>query len=88
MKSNELKAEITRCGLKIGEFADLLNISRSALYRKMKGETEFKLIEIQQAKELLHLSTAQTMAIFFDYEVAEKTLSVKPPEDFATKKEE
>lgn len=59
-----LKQKIKNRGYKLGEFAYLLSISRSALYRKMNGYTEFKLAEIQLAKELLNLTDEETINIF------------------------
>lgn len=59
-----LKQKIKNRGYKLGEFACLLSISRSALYRKMNGYTEFKLAEIQLAKELLKLTDEETINIF------------------------
>ncbi len=66
MKENEFKSELTRCGLKVGEFAEMLGISRSALSRKLNGETEFKLTEIQDSKRILNLSDSRTIEIFFE----------------------
>lgn len=66
MRLKELKFEISKNKYGMGEFAELLGLSRSTLFRKINGITEFKLVEIQQIKELLKLSDERTIQIFFD----------------------
>lgn len=43
----------------------VLGISKTALYRKMKGETEFKRSEIQTMIQYFGLDEQQTQEIFF-----------------------
>lgn len=66
MRLNELKFEISKKRYGMSEFAELLGLSRSTLFRKINGITEFKLAEIQQIKKLLNLSDQRTIEIFFE----------------------
>lgn len=43
-----------------------LGISKTALYRKMKGDTEFKRSEIQAIIDYFGLNEQQTQEIFFN----------------------
>lgn len=70
MNSNLLKAQIILSGKRIADVADKLNISKSALYRKMKGETEFTRNEIEQIIEFLNLNISKAVEIFFSEKVA------------------
>lgn len=66
MRLKELKFEISKKRYGMGEFAELLGLSRSTLFRKINGITEFKLVEIQEIKKLLNLSDQRTIEIFFE----------------------
>ena len=69
----KLKSKITLRGINITELVEKLDaigikISVPAFYVKMRGETEFTRSEIQGIKEVLNLSDAEVMDIFFDGE--------------------
>jgi len=58
-----LEYEIKSNGLTEEEFCKKVGISRSALFRKKSGKTEFTLGEIKKIMDVLHLETAND--IFF-----------------------
>ena len=67
---NELKAEIARNGMKREEVAEALDISRSSLTRKMKGETTFTHPEMIKLQKTLKLSGEKMINIFFSSKVS------------------
>ena len=62
---NELQTVIDSSGISISFISEKLGISRSAFYKKMRNETEFKASEIAKITEVLHLTDQQRDAIFF-----------------------
>lgn len=52
------------------EIAAQLHISRSAIQRKLAGESEFDRKEIKQLINILHLTNEEVMFIFFDEKVS------------------
>jgi len=57
---------IDRSGLPLTFIAEQLNISRSALYQKLDGKTDFKQDEISKLCDILHItSVMERWAIFF-----------------------
>lgn len=65
MNAKELTVELIRHGLSIPEAANRIGIGKKAFYSKLRGESQFKLCEIQRLKELLSLSMERTSEIFF-----------------------
>lgn len=65
MKSNELKAEMIRKGLTVPKMADVIGVEKSAFYRKLRGQTQFKQKEICAIKATLGLSNDDIDNIFF-----------------------
>lgn len=63
-----LEYEIKRKGYSVKEFCELINMSRSAFYRKCSGEAQFTLKEIKDIISALKLETP--MGIFFDEKVS------------------
>ncbi len=70
MNYSELRAEMVRCGVKVSDMASALGLSRSALYRKMSGNTEFLQSEISAISKLLRLNDSQIISIFFTQKVS------------------
>lgn len=66
MKSNELKAELTRNEKTYADMATELGVSVIAFQRKINGETEFKSSEISALKTALNLSAERVAEIFFN----------------------
>lgn len=68
---NKLKGKIVENGLTIEGLADLINIDRSTLYRKIshKGET-FTIKEANIIAQTLRLTADEVNAIFFSQIVA------------------
>lgn len=64
----QLEAERKKKGMSTDELIGILGISKSAYYRKLKGQTEFTRSEIQKITDALHL--ASPMDIFFADEVS------------------
>lgn len=62
---NTLKQIIDDKGYKLSYVASELNLTREALYKKLRGDTEFKASEIAKLVELLKLTSKETKNIFF-----------------------
>lgn len=65
-----LKSKITLRGLNVAELTKKLNangldIAVSTVYLKLRGESEFDRAEIKAIKEVLQLTDAEVMDIFF-----------------------
>lgn len=63
MNKLELEIAMKRKGLNVVSLAEIIGISRSALYHKINGTTEFTRSEIQRIVEALGLDSP--MGIFF-----------------------
>ncbi len=63
MNSKALYDAMKAKGIQVGKMCELLNMSRSAFYRKTRGKSEFTLGEIQKICEVLNLSSP--IGIFF-----------------------
>ena len=68
-----LKSKITLHGLNVAELTKKLNengldIAVSTMYLKLRGGSEFDRAEIKAIKEVLQLTDAEVMDIFFDGE--------------------
>lgn len=70
MNINLLKSQIALHGKTIKDIAEKLNISKSALYRKMYGKSEFTRIEISLLIDYLEIDLEKAMEIFFDKKVS------------------
>lgn len=70
MNINLLKAQIALKGKKISDITDLLKISKSAIYRKLNGKSDFTRKEILMLINFLDISTEKAMKIFFDEKVS------------------
>ena len=62
---NILKQIIDDKGYKLSYVASELSLTRVGLYKKLRGDTEFKASEIAKLVELLKLSSKETREIFF-----------------------
>lgn len=65
-----LNYKIKESGYRFGFIADKMNISRTALYNKINGKTEFYASEIQSLSKILNLELEEKERIFFNQEVA------------------
>lgn len=70
-----LKSQIVLNNKNIPDIAKSLKISKSALYRKLRGDSEFTRQEISDIITLLNLNVETAMAIFFNEKVSNKTLN-------------
>ena len=70
MNINLLKAQMALKGKKTSEVAKMLNISKSAIYRKLNGNSDFTRNEIFQLINCLGIETEKAMEIFFKSEVS------------------
>lgn len=66
LNSIALKKKMLEKQLQNKDVAEKLGISRSAVQRKLKGETEFSRVEINRLIHLLKLENKEVMEIFFD----------------------
>lgn len=60
-----LEAAIALSGIPKNVIAQKIGISRSAFFKKMRNESEFKATEIVKLQELLALTTEERNLIFF-----------------------
>lgn len=68
---NKLKGKIVENEMNVSDIAKLLEIDRSTLYRKLKGDGDKLTVkEANQIVNVLHLSKEEAMAIFFKDTVA------------------
>lgn len=68
MDANKLKAKLVENGLNITQTADLLNMHKSSLYRKLNGRDRMTVSEAIKLKELLDLSNSEALDIFLPRE--------------------
>ncbi len=60
-----LKAHMVLNDISVKAFADAQGWGTRKAYRKLNGETDFTVQEVQKSKELLHLDAPTTNKIFF-----------------------
>ncbi|MCD8381506.1 MAG: XRE family transcriptional regulator [Clostridiales bacterium] len=65
MDANMLRYYIADRGQTMASYEQALGISKTALYRKMKGMSEFTREEIEKTIHFLELNEGETMAVFF-----------------------
>lgn len=77
MNRNELRAEITRQGISVGDFCRMAEIAQSTYHRKMQDPEsttekipEFTQGEISRIRTVLRLSDEDVIRIFFAPEVS------------------
>lgn len=70
MNINLLKSQIALKGKKITDIARILSISKTAIYRKLNGDSDFTRQEIFKIIEYLGIDTELAMKIFFDDKVS------------------
>ena len=68
MDKTKLEYEMSVRNIKKNDMCAMLGISRSAFYRKCKGDSEFTQGEIQKIVEILNLESP--MGIFFNDKVS------------------
>jgi predicted transcriptional regulator len=64
-RMDTLKEIINAKGFKLNFVASELNITRKALYKKLRGDSEFKASEIARLVDMLRLTSKETKEIFF-----------------------
>ena len=62
----EFKVELVRNGITLPQVAEALGISRSALWRKLHGISDFTRAEIVAACNLFDIGADRMLEIFFD----------------------
>lgn len=65
MKINKLKGKITENQLNYEQVAKELGLTITTINKKMNGKTDFKLVEAEKLSNLLHLTDAEKLDIFF-----------------------
>ncbi|MBY6789252.1 helix-turn-helix transcriptional regulator [Clostridium botulinum] len=70
MNVNLLKSQIALRGKTIKEIAEKLKISKSAMYRKMYGKSEFTRAEISILIDYLEINFEKAIEIFFAEKVS------------------
>ena len=70
LNTNLLKAQMLLRNKKISDVAQELNISKSALYRKLNGKSDFTRREIYKLMNFLQIEPTEAMSIFFNEKVS------------------
>ena len=65
-----LKGKITERGLSITEFAEIIGVDRSSLYRKLNNGEKITIGEAAKMKDALGLTNEDATRIFFGESVA------------------
>ncbi len=65
MNFEKLNASIEKSMIPKASLAKVLSISRDALYKKLRGDREFKCSEINTLSKTLHLTSEERAEIFF-----------------------
>lgn len=65
-----LKSELNSKNINLLKLGEILKISRTALYRKMNGQSDFTRSEIQVIINTLELDKDKTESIFFGSKVS------------------
>ena len=68
MNMNALRAQMVLRGVKVGDLAVILGISKAALYDKLRGKTEFTRKEMQVLIDNLEIN--DPVAVFFSEKVS------------------
>lgn len=66
MNINLLMSQLALKGKKVTDIASMLSISKTAIYRKFKGDSDFTRQEISKMIEYLSIDTELAMKIFFN----------------------
>ena len=64
MNTNELKAEVIRKGITLGEFGEEVGLAKSTLSKRLKEPNTFKLDEIRVISEYLELDNDDIARVF------------------------
>ena len=70
VNAKELKAQMIRKDKTVDHLCEVLQIGRSAWFRKVSGMSEFKQSEIAKLRVELDLDDSLTRIIFFDQKVS------------------
>ena len=73
MNTSLLKAQIVLKGKTLDEVAKALKISRSALYRKLNGKSDFTRKEMCRIVDYLGIELDRAIEIFFNEKVSQMT---------------
>lgn len=65
MNINKLKAKIVENGMNVEKLAELIEIDRSSLYRKLNSMEKITIGEANKIKSALALTDDEATAIFF-----------------------
>lgn len=65
MNVRMLKAKMVNEGVSTKQLGKFLDLSKSSIYLRMSGMTEFRLPEVAKIRLLLELSDEETIQIFF-----------------------
>lgn len=60
---NELRAAMARKEYSMNDLADILGVSRSTIYRRMRGESEFTVTEVIKMIDVLNITDPER--VFF-----------------------
>ncbi len=64
INTNELKAEVIRRGMTLGELAEAINLSWSGFWKKTAGQNSFTLEEVRAIRDTLNLDDRAIKDIF------------------------
>jgi cyanate lyase len=64
INTNELKAEVVRKGMTLGELAEIIGLSWSGFWKKTAGQNSFTLEEVRAIRDALNLDDKAVKNIF------------------------
>ncbi len=64
INANELKAEVARKGMTLGELAEAIGLSWSGFWKKTTGQNSFTLEEVRAIRDVLDLEDKAMKNIF------------------------
>ena len=62
---NEFKAQLARQGLNVSTLAENVGLDPATLYRKMNGEVQFTVGDVEEIRDALKLGSRDVLSIFF-----------------------
>ena len=67
--SNKLKGRMVEMGYNISSFSEALHISRPCLRKKINGQSDFRVSEIEKVCSVLSIPTTEIGVYFFTIDV-------------------
>lgn len=66
MKLNKLRAKIVEMNMNVATLAELIEVDRATLYRKLNDAERFTVGDVRKMKEALQMTNEEACDIFLD----------------------